>query len=110
MVTRMATLASGGRIDLDTVNEEIARNNRSCTAPLNDDLIELLGKDYEDRFDLFDVVQLKYVIKICRASSSLSEAGKKLFAVSRTGKRSNNDSDRLSKYLARFGLNFHCLQ
>ena len=63
-----------------------------------------------DRFDLFDVVQLKYVIKICRASSSLSETGKKLFAVSRTGKRSNNDSDRLSQYLARFGLNFHCLQ
>ena len=33
-------------------------------------------------------------------------AAKKLFAVSRAAKKSNNDSDRLTKYLSRFGVKF----
>ncbi|WP_370255936.1 hypothetical protein [Erwinia sp. 198] len=40
-----------------------------------------------------------------RAADSLSEAGRRLFAVSRQGKKQPNDADRLRKYLARFGLN-----
>ena len=54
--------------------------------------------------DLFDRVQLEAVIEVCRASSTLSEAGRKLFAVSRQEKQRANDADRLRKYLARFGL------
>ena len=70
----------------------------------------LLGKDAEERFDLFDLAQLREVVAVCRASRTLGEAGKKLFAVSRQNRRSVNDSDRLRKYLARFGLDFKAVQ
>ena len=59
-----------------------------------------------DRFDRFDLAQLREVVAVCRESRNLTEAGKKLFAISRLGKRSVNDADRLSKYLGRFGLEF----
>lgn len=110
MVTRMATLASGGRIDLETVNREIARaSGRHPDAEPDAGLASLLGADYAVRYDLFDLAQLKKVVEICRQSKTLAEAGKKLFAVSRRNKSSSNDSDRLSKYLARFGLDFRTL-
>ncbi|WP_418392513.1 RNA repair transcriptional activator RtcR [Victivallis lenta] len=110
MVTRMATLASGGRIDLETVNREIARASvRHPDAEPDAGLASLLGADYAVRYDLFDLAQLKKVVEICRQSKTLAEAGKKLFAVSRRNKSSSNDSDRLSKYLARFGLDFRTL-
>jgi transcriptional regulatory protein RtcR len=54
--------------------------------------------------DRFERVQLEDVIRVCREASSLSEAGRLLFAASRTARRSTNDADRLRKYLARFGL------
>ena len=110
MVTRMATLASGGRIDLETVNREIARASvRHPDAEPDAGFASLLGADSAVRYDLFDLAQLKKVVEICRQSKTLAEAGKKLFAVSRRNKSSSNDSDRLSKYLARFGLDFRTL-
>lgn len=110
MVTRMATLASGGRIDLETVNREIARASvRHPDAEPDAGFASLLGADYAVRYDLFDLAQLKKVVEICRQSKTLAEAGKKLFAVSRRNKSSSNDSDRLSKYLARFRLDFRTL-
>ena len=54
--------------------------------------------------DPFDRVQLVEVIRVCRKSRSLSDAGRQLFAMSRAKKQSPNDADRLRKYLARFGL------
>ena len=69
-------------------------------------LAALLGKDYAARFDDFDLVQFAHVAAVCRASDTAAEAAKKLFAVSRTAKKSNNDSDRLTKYLSRFGVKF----
>ena len=105
MVVRMATLAVGGRIDLAAVRSEIARSRKPEPAP-DAGLAELLGEGYETRVDRFDLAQLREVAAVCRESRNLTEAGKKLFAVSRLGKRSVNDADRLSKYLARFGLEF----
>ena len=35
-----------------------------------------------------------------------SDAGRKLFQISRLGRKKTNDADRLSKYLARFGLSW----
>ena len=105
MVVRMATLAVGGRIDLAAVRSEIARSRKPEPAA-DADLAELLGEGYETRFDRFDLAQLREVVAVCRESRSLTEAGRKLFAVSRLGKRSVNDADRLSKYLTRFGLEF----
>ena len=68
------------------------------------DLDALLGTDAAAQLDQFDALQLQAVVGICRQSLSLSDAGRKLFAVSRTAKRQPNDADRLKKYLARFGL------
>jgi transcriptional regulatory protein RtcR len=66
-------------------------------------LARLLGDAPLDRFD---AVQLAEVVRVCRASGSLAAAGRALFAESRRAKTSRNDSDRLRKYLARFGLGF----
>ena len=108
-VTRMATLAHAGRIDEKGVDEEIARLNRRWraldSASQSSILEDLLGPAAQ-RLDAFDRYQLEGVVKLCRESKTLSDAGRKLFAVSRLEKASSNDADRLKKYLARFGLTF----
>jgi len=108
-VTRLSTLATGGRITPELVTAEIERLMaawKSDNTSENDDpdLSELLGTNYGTRFDQFDLAQLTEVVKICRTSKSLSEAGRQLFAVSRQNKRTANDADRLRKYLAGFSL------
>ena len=110
MVTRMATLAEGGRITLDIVEDEITRSSRRQAkaegATCDTSLATLLGENVNEKYDRFDLAQLAEVIRVCRESDSMSDAAKKLFAVSRKAKSSSNDSDRLSKYLAKFGLKF----
>jgi transcriptional regulatory protein RtcR len=106
-IRRMATLAEGGRITEAVVAEELARQRqgtRSKAEP-GDVLREVLGAKV-DSIDPFDRVQLAEVVRVCRRARSLSEAGRELFAVSRTQKASSNDADRLRKYLARFGLSY----
>lgn len=106
-VTRMATLAAAGRIDDAVVEAEIARLGRMwAPAAATDDLVGLVAADALDRFDR---VQLAEVVRVCRASRSLSEAGRTLFAISRGRRASVNDADRLRKYLARFGLEWEHL-
>ena len=105
-ITRMATLAPGGRITVEQVDDELQRLRsywRSDTDNSNDDAIEALIPDHLDRFD---EVQLREVIKGCQSSKTLSEAGRQLFAISRTRRKTANDADRLRKYLARFGLDW----
>lgn len=113
-VMRMATLAPQGRINEDTVRDEIGRLQMQWSAGEPDDdadvlLADLLGPGRAAGIDLFDRAQLAAVIAVCRQSGSLSAAGRQLFAVSRLDKASNNDADRLRKYLARFGLSFDAL-
>ena len=69
---------------------------------------ELLGVRAAE-VDPFDRVQLEEVLRVCRSARSLSDAGRTLFAVSRTKKSSSNDADRLRKYLARYGLDVRVL-
>ena len=112
-VTRMATLAPGGRIALDVVTEEIDRL-RSGWLPHNldarhDATMEVLGAEKAAAVDRFDRAQLTDVLNVCRESRSLSEAGRVLFQASRKNKKSSNDADRLSKYLARFGLRWNTI-
>lgn len=113
-VTRMATLSSGGRITLEEVEKEIARLKRDWSAgaldPAADALALVLSPEAIAEIDPFDRVQLAEVIRICRASRSLSEAGRQLFSVSREKKKSANDADRLAKYLARFELTWQQIQ
>ena len=56
--------------------------------------------------DPFDAVQLAYVIEICINHKNQAAAGRYLYANSRDKLKSPNDSDRLRKYLMKFGLRF----
>lgn len=113
-VTRLATLATSGRITEDAVTAEIARLSRSWRMPESsatlpngstpDICSQVLGSQRAGELDRFDRVQLADVLSVCRASRSLSDAGRALFAASRARKSSVNDADRLRKYLARFDL------
>ena len=103
-VTRMATLADTGRIDDELVQEEIARLQQNWQKDQPEILPDL------PELDLFDRSQLASVISVCRSSDSLSEAGRKLFSVSRQLKKQLNDADRLRKYLARFGLSWESIK
>lgn len=108
-VTRMATLSPKGRIDLDCVEAEIGRLRRLWSGQAGEQaslIVELLGEEAADKLDLFDRVQLEETIRVCRASRSLSEAGRAMFSASRTRRSSSNDADRLRKYLTRFGLDW----
>lgn len=114
-VMRMATLAEGGRISTDQVANEIQRLEQSWhtkpeieteTETETDILDNLLTIEQLAGLDLFDRLQLQAVITVCRECSSLSEAGRKLFAVSRNQRSAANDADRLRKYLAKFGLSW----
>jgi len=109
-LTRLATLAHGGRIDTALVDEEIERLREAWGEAQRDSsadvLEELLGPAGVAALDRFDRVQLADVVSVCRAARSLSDAGRALFAASRARKSSSNDADRLRKYLARFGLEF----
>lgn len=108
-VTRMATFATSGRITLDVVEDEINRLRYNWQESRPSALTALLGAEAEN-IDLFDRMQLEHVIAICRQAKSLSAAGRQLFDVSRQGKASVNDADRLRKYLARFGLTWEAVQ
>lgn len=66
----------------------------------------LISEEDWQQLDLFDQIQIRQVIKICKESPSLSDAGRKLFGVSRLKKKTSNDSERLRKYLAKFGLSW----
>lgn len=104
-VTRMATLAEEGRIGLEQVGDEIQRLRGHWHQPVEPQALTTLPE-----LDLFDRSQLESVLAVCQASSSLSDAGRKLFAVSRQQKKQPNDADRLRKYLARFDLDWEKLK
>jgi transcriptional regulatory protein RtcR len=111
-VTRMATLADSARISEALVEAEIARlrwlwHRADQTASgLGVDLESLLGRTSLDKIDYFDQLQLQAVIATCRECNSLSDAGRRLFNVSRNERSVVNDADRLRKYLNRFTLNW----
>ncbi|MCL2523782.1 MAG: RNA repair transcriptional activator RtcR [Betaproteobacteria bacterium] len=107
-VTRLATLATNGRITEADVAEEIGRLraawNDTWQSP--DSVESALGKEAAAELDLFERGQLEVVLQTCQRSRSLSEAGRLLFAHSRQQKKQANDADRLRKYLLRFGLDW----
>lgn len=118
-VTRMATLAPGGRISAAEVDEEIrvlrvafsAARPASAAAGAEARIAErVLGVEAARALDRFDLVQLEDVLGVAARASSLSEAGRVLFSESRKQKASTNDADRLRKFLARFDLSFADVQ
>ncbi|MGK4002100.1 RNA repair transcriptional activator RtcR [Sorangium sp. So ce1036] len=118
-VTRMATLAPGGRIGAAIVEEEIERLSAMWRrAPVagggggdaDDLVVEALGERRAAALDLFDRAQLAEVLRVVKGARSLSEAGRVLFSASRARKKSVNDADRLRKYLARFDIDWGALK
>jgi len=107
-VTRLVTLADRERITKSVVREEIETLTSLWHGTEQNDDLRLVGEVFAKVSDLdrFDLVQLAEVIRTCRTSKSMSEAGRKLFAASRRQKKSANDTDRVKKYLERFGLSF----
>jgi transcriptional regulatory protein RtcR len=111
-VTRMATLSLGGRITPEILNAELERLRLSWSAPTDgpvDDngiLESVLGPKAIEQIDLFDRVQLAFVIRVCRECATLSEAGRKLYGATREKRKVQNDADRLRKYLTRFDLDW----
>ncbi|MDO9568621.1 MAG: RNA repair transcriptional activator RtcR [Hydrogenophaga sp.] len=114
-VTRLCTLAEGGRIAVPLVEAELQRlrwlwqmnQAPDDVARLADDAVELadlLSADALGQLDLFDKLQLLAVVRVCRASRTLSEAGRTLFDRSRTQRSVVNDADRLRKYLQKHDL------
>ncbi len=106
--TRMAVLSDSGRITKELVDAELKRLHDSWQedAQADDDLKvvrSVLGDKAED-LDLFDIPQLALVIRTCRKAKTMSEAGRTLFAASFKKRTTTNDSDRLRKYLAGFGV------
>ena len=102
----MTTLANGSRIGEASIQKEIARLRAAWTPVQDDSLSSLLTSAQLDALDLFDHLQLQTVVSMCQHSTSAADAGRKLFAATRQKRSSLNDSDRLRKYLARFGLDW----
>src|SRR5581483_4625173 len=105
-VSRLATLADGGRITEFLVEEEIERLRAAWRPVAATGLEGVLSPRKIEALDLFDRLQLQAVLEVCRRSSSLADAGRKLFAATRAKRATLNDSDRLRKYLGRFDLDW----
>lgn len=110
-MVRMGTLAERGRIGVEDVAEEQRRLVTSWQRPNSDakvalDLTHYFSPEELTAIDLFDRVQLAQVIEVCRRAGSMSQAGRELFAASREKRTKTNDSDRVKKYLDKWGLKF----
>ena len=113
-IMRLATLAPQGRIQTELVEAEIGRlkwlwadetDADDAENPFANRLSDgLPAKIDAETLDLFDRVQLQHVIAECRRHPNMAAAGRALFNVSRLERATANDSDRLRKYLQRFGL------
>lgn len=113
-VTRMSVLADGGRIKVNDVEKEVERLENGWAEDEVSDINgntsfklckKLLGEKVQE-LDLFDLPQLETVIRVCSTSKTASDAGRRLFNSSIKQKKSTNDTDRLKKYLDKYGLSF----
>ena len=109
-ILRLCTLAPRGRITRAQVEEEIETLRRRWRRAEPDPDARLVAEVTDRPLDPFDVPQLAHAIRVCRTSATISDAGRRLFAVSREERTSRNDADRLRKYLARFDLTWADLQ
>ncbi|WP_198330980.1 RNA repair transcriptional activator RtcR [Psychrobacter cibarius] len=90
---------SNNSSDITLDNETIEQGSHST-------LRKYLDEDMLTTIDSFDAVQLAYVIEVCINHKNQAAAGRYLYANSRDKLKIPNDSDRLRKYLMKFGLRF----
>ena len=111
----MSTLSEGGRITEDAVCNEWNRLKKQWRQDEKQDtdninLVKRVLGDNASELDLFESCQLQKVLEVCQYSRNMAEASRKLFAHTIREKKSINDSDRLRKYLAKFGLSWKGIQ
>lgn len=105
-ILRMATLAEGGRILAADVVAEIRRAGGAPKPAAEHDLVaKVLGAE-ADKLDMPERAALQAVFKVVAQAKNQAVAGRIAFAGSRPEKVNPNDSDRMKKFLARFGLAF----
>lgn len=112
IITRLGTLSDKGRISRDLVESEmnfIQSSWKKLSSQSNNNNSRIKLTDYLDEkavesLDLFDRLQLESILNVCSESKNIPDAGRKLFSKSREKRKSVNDSDRLRKYLAKFGV------
>ena len=102
-IERMQSYALGGIINEELVEEEIIRLRAIWHTPALAELpapkqgAPLLSRLFTpsqlDQMDLFDKIQLENVIRVCCDCSTRTEAGRKLFGVSRGRKKHADDTD-----------------
>ena len=119
-IERMQSYALGGIINEELVEEEIIRLRAIWHTPALAELpapkqgVPLLSRLFTpsqlDQMDLFDKIQLENVIRVCCDCSTRTEAGRKLFGVSRGRKKHADDTTRLNKYLKSQGVTWEQIQ
>lgn len=113
-IMRMATLAEGGRITSDDVHLEVGQLARAPRADAGlasqQRASAVMTAGQLAQMDEFDRVQLECVLEAIAQTDSMAEAGRRLFAVSRTQKDNPNDSDRVRKFLFKWGLDYKALK
>jgi len=81
------------------VEKEITRLKQSWRLSGDNDfeqiLLAIISQEKLAHIDPFQRPGLAYVIEICRTSKTLSQTGRKLYAVSRLERKTTNDADRL---------------
>ena len=109
-VTRLCTFADGSRIQLESVEREIERLQKGWRLKsgnsTEETLLSVMSQNQLSLVDPFDRPSLANAILVCRQSDSLSDAGRKLFSVSRENRKTKNDADRLKKYLAKYNVSW----
>lgn len=112
-LTRLATLAPGGVITPELVSREIARLKQSWSGEamskpnVKASVLEQCLSDKPEileRLDAIDRHTLEFVASVCQQSKSAAEASRKLFDKSRLSRKTQNDTDRLKKYLQQFDV------
>ncbi|WP_434339562.1 RNA repair transcriptional activator RtcR [Motilimonas cestriensis] len=111
-ITRLCTLADSSRITVADVEDEISRLQQSWGEPVPlglqsnvlECLADVLSAEQMATLDQFDLHQLGFVLQTSQRHPTLASAGRELFDKSRLLKSQANDSSRLQKYLAKFGL------
>lgn len=104
-LTRICTLASQGRITLDDVKLEI-EGKREAAPQTTSLLAKVFPATTLETIDAFDKAAIEVVLSTIHKSSSMAEAGRLLFSASRMQKASSNDTDRVKKFLTKWGLTY----
>lgn len=102
----LSHLNNNSKNSLSNNNSKLTSDSHSIEQASYAKLSTYLDEDAIATIDPFDAVQLAYVIEVCINHKNQATAGRYLYANSRDKLKSPNDSDRLRKYLMKFGLKF----